>query len=59
MMAQWLWQDQDMEDEQEPGLTTEQQLVLVRRDLAQLERRVAFVEATINSIRSDDAREAP
>lgn len=49
-MAAWL----QMRQEQAPALTTEQQPDLVRQDLSALERRIAFIGATIAAIREDE-----
>ena len=51
MMAAWM---DIYSQHQDATLTTEQQLDLVRRDLDALERRIAFIEATIAAIRADE-----
>jgi len=53
MMASWIAQHMH----QEPALTTEEQLELVRQELDALERRVAFIEATLAAIRADEDEE--
>lgn len=53
MMASWEWLHQQVRH-QEPALTTEQVLEIARRENAQIERHIAFIEATIAAIRAAD-----
>ena len=51
MMLSWF---HDHAQHQVQDLTTEQQLALVRHELDELERRLNFIEATIDAIRRAD-----